>query len=257
MASRSSAFSLGDSGGFLLLPPSDDSDAPVWSAAEDDRLPESPAVAMDDNESKGKSDQERAVGDLAFQAGVQFKHKDRDTTWCEGRFRTNIPGAAAQIPNSSGAGVPGYTDPAIAYTTSNIKRTNVDPYALVRGDAGAISWEAGVRVENMTLEVDGDETDQTEVLPSAHFSWEVSDAGRIRGSVARTIRNAPFEFLFSGVLEEELGSNDFQGNPNLKPETAWGLDIGYEQQLGKSGIAGVNFFYRDVKSLIEIYKTGD
>jgi len=213
--------------------------------------------AIDDNEIKAKIDHERAFGDLEFQAGVHFKHKERDTTLGEGRFRTNIPGAAAQIPNSSGAGVPGYTDPAIAYTTSNIKRTNVDPYALVRGDAGAISWEAGVRVENMTLEVDGDETDQTEVLPSAHFSWEVSDAGRIRGSVARTIRNAPFEFLFSGVLEEELGSNDFQGNPNLKPETAWGLDIGYEQQLGKSGIAGVNFFYRDVKDLIEIYNTGD
>ena len=213
--------------------------------------------AIDDNEIKAKIDHERAFGDLEFQAGVHFKHKERDTTLGEGRFRTNIPGAAAQIPNSSGAGVPGYTDPAIAYTTSNIKRTNVDPYALVRGDAGAISWEAGVRVENMTLEVDGDETDQTEVLPSAHFSWEVSDAGRIRGSVARTIRNAPFEFLFSGVLEEDLGSNDFQGNPNLKPETAWGLDIGYEQQLGKSGIAGVNFFYRDVKDLIEIYNTGD
>ena len=43
---------------------------------------------------------------------------------------------------------------------------------------------------------------------------------------------------------------------DLKPETAWGGDVGYEQQLGKSGIWGVNFFYRDVKDLIEIYNTG-
>ena len=213
--------------------------------------------AIDDTEIKAKIDHERMFGDLEFQAGLQFKQKDRDTTLGDGRFRTNIPGAAAQIPNSSGAGVPGYTDPAIDYTTSNIKRTNIDPYALVRGENGPFSWEAGLRVENMTLEVDGVETDQTTVLPSAHFAWEVSNDGRIRGSVARTIRNAPFEFLFSGVLEEELGSNDFQGNPDLEPETAWGLDIGYEHQLGKSGIAGINFFYRDVKDLIEIYNTGE
>ncbi len=108
----------------------------------------------------------------------------------------------------------------------------------------------------MTLEVDGAETDETTFLPSAHFAWEVLDGGRIRGSVARTIRNAPFAFLFAGTLEEELGSNDFQGNTELKPETAWGFDIGYEQQLGKSGIAGINFFYRDVQDLIEVYNTG-
>ncbi len=211
--------------------------------------------AIDDNEIKAKIDHERAFGDLELQFGLQLKQKERDTTLGDGRFRVNIP-AGRLIGDSSGAGVPGYTDPAITYTTSNIKRTNVDPYALVRGDAGAFSWEAGVRMENMTLDVDGQETDDTTWLPSAHFAWEVSDAGRIRGSVARTIRNAPFEFLFSGTLEEELGTNDFQGNPELKPETAWGLDIGYEHQLGKSGIAGVNFFYRDVKDLIEIYNTG-
>ena len=212
--------------------------------------------AIDDNEVKAKIDHERMFGDLEFQAGLQFKQKERDTTLGDGRFRTNIPGAAARIANASGAGVPGYTDPTITYTTSNIKRTNIDPYALVRGDHGPLSWEAGLRVENMTLEVDGDERDETTLLPSAHFDLEVSDAGRIRGSVARTVRNAPFEFLFAGVREEELGANDFQGNPDLKPETAWGLDLGYEHQLGKSGIAGINFFFRDVKDLIEIYNTG-
>lgn len=211
--------------------------------------------AVDDSEIKAKVDHERKFGDLELQFGLQTKQKERDTTLGDGRFRVNIP-ANRQIGDSSGVGVPGYTDPAITYTTSNIKRTNIDPYALVRGDAGAFSWEAGLRMENMTLEVDGQETDDTTWLPSAHFAWEVSDAGRVRGSVARTIRNAPFEFLFVGVREEELGLNDFQGNADLKPETAWGLDIGYEHQLGKSGIAGVNFFYRDVKDLIEIYNTG-
>jgi len=212
--------------------------------------------SIDDQELKAKVDHEREFGDLELQFGLQFKQKERDTTLGEGQFRVSPANGTVLAPDASGAGIPGYRDPAITYTTDTIKRTNIDPYALVRGDAGAFSWEAGLRVENMTLEVDGQETDETTVLPSAHFAWEVSEAGRIRGSVARTLRNAPFEFLFSGTLEEELGTNDFQGNPDLKPETAWGLDIGYEHQLGKSGIAGINFFYRDVKDLIEIYNTG-
>lgn len=211
--------------------------------------------AIDDQEIKGKVEHEQTFGDLEVQFGLQFEQKERDTSVGSGRFRTNIPGGS-QVPDSSGVGVPGYTDPVITFTNSNIQRTNIDPFALVRGEMGAISWEAGLRVENLTLEVDGAETDETTVLPSAHMSWDVMDGGRVRGSVARTIRNAPFAFLFSGVLEEELGANDFQGNPGLKPETAWGLDVGYEQQLGRSGVWGVNVFYRDVKDLIEIYNTG-
>jgi outer membrane receptor protein involved in Fe transport len=211
--------------------------------------------AIDDTELKAKIEHERDLGGLELQAGLQFKQKERDTTLGDGRFRTNIP-SGSLVANASGAGVPGYADPVVTLTTSNIKRTNIDPFALVRGKNGPLSWEAGLRVETMTLDIDGDETDTTTVLPSAHFAWELTDAGRIRGSVARTIRNAPFEFLFSGVREEELGANDFQGNPDLKPETAWGLDIGYEQQLGNSGIAGVNFFYRQVEDLIEIFNTG-
>ncbi|MEY2759227.1 MAG: hypothetical protein RIR33_3005 [Pseudomonadota bacterium] len=211
--------------------------------------------AIDDQETSAKIEHTREFGDLDLQFGVQYRQKERDTTLGTGRFRTSIP-AGRQIPDASGAGVPGYTDPAVVLVRSNIERTNVDPFVQVNGGDGALSWEAGLRVENMTLEVGSVETEVTTVLPSGHFGWEVMDGGRIRGSVARTIRNAPFEFLFTGVLEEELGDNDFQGNPNLQPETAWGLDLGYEQQLGKSGIWGINFFYRDVKDLIEIFNTG-
>lgn len=212
--------------------------------------------AIDDQEVNAKVEHEREFGDLDLQLGLQFRQKERDTTSGTGRFRTNIP-AGTQITDASGAGVPGYTDPAVVLTRSNIQRANVDPFVQVNSDSGALSWEAGLRVENMTLEVNGVENELTTVLPSAHFGWEVLDGGRVRGSVARTIRNAPFEFLFTGVLEEELGANDFRGNASLEPETAWGLDLGYEQQLGKSGVWGVNFFYRDVKDLIEIFNTGE
>ena len=40
------------------------------------------------------------------------------------------------------------------------------------------------------------------------------------------------------------------GNPNLKPELANGIDMGYEHYLGRNGILAANLFYRDIKNLI-------
>lgn len=59
------------------------------------------------------------------------------------------------------------------------------------------------------------------------------------------------------LLEKEYGDNDFIGNPHLKPETAHGLDLGFERRLGQRGVAGVNFFYRAVSDLIELRNTGE
>lgn len=53
-----------------------------------------------------------------------------------------------------------------------------------------------------------------------------------------------------------MGEQDFQGNPGLDPETAWGFDFGYERRIGERGVAGVNFFYRSIEDLIEVVNTG-
>ena len=77
------------------------------------------------------------------------------------------------------------------------------------------------------------------------------------GTVARTSRRPEFNFLAPVLLEEEAADNDLLGNPELQPETAWGIDMGYERRLGARGIAGVNVFYRKVTDLIELTNTGE
>src|SRR5690606_29976514 len=57
--------------------------------------------------------------------------------------------------------------------------------------------------------------------------------------------------------DEEIGDNDFRGNPLLLPEKAWGGDLGYEHHLGRTGVIGVNLFYRKVQDLIELVNTGE
>ena len=223
------------------------------------------AYRIDDQEFRARLGHERDLAEgLELDFGIDYEQKERDVFAGEGRFRTS-GNLSANIPDASGAGVPS-TQPTIAANPggdNTIERTRLDPYAMLAGNAGAFQWEAGVRYQTTEIEITDRTTggatseDSYEVfLPSAHLKWNVTDDDRISASVARTVRNPSFNFLSPATLEEELGENDFVGNPELDPELAWGVDVGYERRLGRTGIAGVNVFYRDITDLIEITNTG-
>ncbi|HJU77097.1 MAG TPA: TonB-dependent receptor, partial [Sphingomicrobium sp.] len=67
-----------------------------------------------------------------------------------------------------------------------------------------------------------------------------------------------YDFI-SPIEEDESPGDDDRtvGNPELRNERAWGIDAGYERRLGSRGILGINFFYRDIKDLIELVAIED
>jgi iron complex outermembrane receptor protein len=146
---------------------------------------------------------------------------------------------------------------------NTIEEKRLDGFVLVEGDMPGVKWEAGIRYETTDLTINDltppatrIDNDYEKLLPSASVKIDVGARGRVTASVARTSRRPEFNFLSPATLEEELGDNDLLGNPLLDPETAWGFDLGYEQRLGRSGIAGINVFYRKVNDLIELTNTG-
>ena len=148
---------------------------------------------------------------------------------------------------------------------NRIKEKRRDAFALIEGDTGSLKWEAGVRYEHTKVRVtdytvDPDIASQSnsygKLLPSASLKYALTDHDRIIGSVARTLRRPQFDYITPATLQEEVGDSDLLGNPALDPETAWGFDVGYEHRMGSRGIVGVNFFYRDVKDLVELTNTG-
>lgn len=192
--------------------------------------------------------------ELEFAIGGFLQNKDRDTLLQTVRSRFNLTAADRQgydqFTRNPGAFVPN-PFPPLAGGLSNIQEDRRDLYALVEGEFENLTFEAGIRWENTTATIEGIENEYDEFLPSASLKYEMGD-GRITLSGARTLRRPRFDFIFSGLLEAELGDNDFLGNPLLAPETAWGGDLGYEHKIGKNGIVGVNVFYRDVSNLTEI-----
>ncbi|AJP71080.1 TonB-dependent receptor plug domain-containing protein [Sphingomonas hengshuiensis] len=155
---------------------------------------------------------------------------------------------------------------AAAGGVNTIREHRRDLFALVEGDSGPLKWEAGVRWENTSVRINDatvdaadatSKTDYNYLLPSASLKFALTSADRITLSGARTMRRPRFDYISPALLKGELGDNDLLGNPDLRPETAWGVDLGYEHRIGKTGVVGINVFYRSVQDLVELANTGD
>ena len=205
---------------------------------------------LQDEEVSFALEHSRSVGDnVEMEFGVQAVSKDRDsTTVVANRVRFNIPNAPTPRP----------AQPPFVFNTNSyiIEETRFDPYLMFSGETGALKWEAGLRYETTDTTIAGIDNDFALLLPSASLRYRLSDSDRLTLSVARTVRRPDFDALAPVTLEEEHGDNDFRGNPLLEPETAWGVDLGFERRLGRRGVIGINAFYRDVTDLIEDVNTG-
>lgn len=200
---------------------------------------------------------------IEFAFGGFFQNKERVFRLQEVRSRFNLTAADRQgydqFSRNPGEFVPNPFPPLGDSAFNRIEEDRRDLYALVEGEFDNLTFEVGIRWENTDVTVTDFlvggagtiESSYDEFLPSASMKIELGD-GRITVSGARTLRRPNFDFITPGLLEAEFGDNDFLGNPLLLPETAWGGDLGYEHKIGKTGIVGVNVFYRDVTNLTEL-----
>lgn len=219
-----------------------------WDASE----AEAQAVDAKDDEVSFKLAHARPLGNAELEFGVDYRRKKRDITYTNSVWEAEDEGDAVIYA----------PDGTIA---SLVKETRVDPYVMVSGRGEAFSWEAGLRYETTRSDIrygedgqmDGNTSkDYNELLPSVHLKWDVTADTRLSLSLAKSIKRPNFNELIPAVLDGEFGDNDYVGNPQLEPETANGIDLGFERRLGAHGVVGLNFFYRDVKNLIELVNTG-
>jgi len=199
----------------------------------------------------------RPVGGAELEFGVDYRRKKREGLLVSYEWE-------ADEEDQTPASLADYDlDGSVA---SVIEEKRLDPYIMLSGKGEAFSWEAGLRYETTKSEVEYLEDEESEgrvskdyneLLPSVNLRWNLGDADRISLSLAKTVKRPNFNELLPALLDGEFGDNDYIGNPDLDPETANGLDLGFEHRLGRKGVVGLNFFYRDVKDLIEIVNTGE
>lgn len=230
---------------------------------EDDRFTgEQTFLDIEDRELTAELRHQREFNDFELAFGLDYTRKSRDTSIIEDRNRITIPNAPAPRPVIPGAYGPFLQVPGGVNT---IDEDRFEPFVKFSGDSGPLEWEFGVRyqytdvqIEDFTLPAGGRDSDNDygTLLPSGHLLYNLDEDRRLSFSIARTARRPGFDQISPALLTGELGDNDLLGNPDLDPEDAWGLDLGFEQRLGSDGIVGVNLFYRAIKDLIEIANTG-
>jgi outer membrane receptor for ferrienterochelin and colicins len=97
--------------------------------------------------------------------------------------------------------------------------------------------------------------------PLLHSLWRLSeeDQDQIRLSLTRSYRSPTFNNLIARPIlstlypvtgPNSLTSPDRIGNPELKPELAWGLDAGFEHYLGQGGVLAISVFDRSIDDLM-------
>ncbi len=97
--------------------------------------------------------------------------------------------------------------------------------------------------------------------PLAHMVWKFPDAPRdqLRASLTRSYRSPDLSQLvgrytthadYDPSQTNVVSKPDRTGNPALKPELAWSLELGYEHYLDAGGVLSANVYFKRIDDLI-------
>lgn len=90
--------------------------------------------------------------------------------------------------------------------------------------------------------------------PSVHLRVPLNDDSQWRANLARITRQPRVWDLIDRTVPSQGGNSivnpDTAGNPDLRAETAWTLDAGYERRLPQQGQVGANLFVRRVSDTL-------
>lgn len=132
------------------------------------------------------------------------------------------------------------------------------------------SFYAGLRWEGIETRSDAPDNQVTNrsgvFSPLLHAVYRFDEKGRdqVRMSLTRSYRSPNLQDLIArpsvnsqypcpdgqSCGPNEINYPDRMGNPDLKPELATGIEIGYEKYLAKGGLLGANFFFRHIDDLM-------
>ena len=91
--------------------------------------------------------------------------------------------------------------------------------------------------------------------PSLQSRYKLSEQDLLRLALSRTYKAPQLSKLVPRRYTNDNNNNptnpDEQGNPNLRPELAWGLDAAYEHYLGKGALVSISAFLRRIRDVTQ------
>ena len=91
--------------------------------------------------------------------------------------------------------------------------------------------------------------------PSLQSRYELANKDVLRLAISRTYKAPPLVQLVPRRYTKDNNNNptnpDEQGNPNLRPELAWGLDAAYEHYLGAGALLSASVYARRIRDVTQ------
>ena len=144
-------------------------------------------------------------------------------------------------------------------------RANVNRLALFAQDEWQVterySLYLGLRHESLSTSSRADAANAPDALdlrsqvwsPSLQSRYEMPDKDVLRFAVSRTYKAPPLSKLVPRRYTNDNNNNetnpDEQGNPDLRPELAWGLDAAYEHYLGAGALVSASLYLRRIRDV--------
>ena len=124
---------------------------------------------------------------------------------------------------------------------------------------GHYQFEYGLGAEVSTITQTGDaeqERDFSFLKPQLAFSYAPHQGKQTRISLRRTVSQLDFrDFVSSTIFEDD---NLALGNPDLRPETTWKLEVEHERRFGQHSVVKLTAFHdwvTDVEDLLPLAPT--
>lgn len=152
-------------------------------------------------------------------------------------------------------------------------------FAMQTWDVGALRVNTGLRLENTEVNFSGNVAttpanasgqatgsatvarvtgtqNYTDLFPSVQFRYAVDDASNVRFAVTRGIARANYSDIAPHLSGEICAScqtkwsNLSAGNPDLKPQHAWNVDLLGEHFINSDGVVSAGVFYKKITDFI-------
>ncbi|MYM25015.1 TonB-dependent receptor [Duganella sp. FT135W] len=146
-------------------------------------------------------------------------------------------------------------------------RANVNRLALFAQDEWQVTKQyslyLGLRHERLDTASRANAANAADALDSRSSVWSPSLQSRyalankdvLRLAISRTYKAPPLVKLVPRRYTNDNNNNptnpDEQGNPNLRPELAWGMDAAYEHYLGGGALLSVSTYLRRIRDVTQ------
>jgi vitamin B12 transporter len=149
-----------------------------------------------------------------------------------------------------------YLTTGIQFQNRRIKSNDRGNHTVKQAAAFAVLQQSIGSYFNIApaLRLDWDERSGTELIPQLNVSYKKGNL-QLRGSAGKTIRQADFTERYNNYNKAFVPSLNRVGNPDLKAETSFSYELGFDLFAGKNLKFAATYFQRNYDDLIDFTST--